>query len=80
VIVALVFLLPVIVSVLIAAVVLITTLVAAWAVALALGWWVFGHHRRIPPGRGYPPGPRSLHPYGRWPAGRPGGPRPRPWV
>ena len=75
VIVALVFLLPVLVSMLIAAVVVITTLFTAWALALALGWWVFGHqHRRLPPGR------RSLHAYGRWPAGRPGGPRPRPWV
>jgi Domain of unknown function (DUF1707) len=74
-IVALVFLLPVIVSMLIAAVVVITTLFTAWALVLALGWWVFGQHRRYPPH-----GRRSLHPYGRWPAGRPGGPRPRPWV
>ena len=74
VIVALVFLLPVILSVLIAAVVVITTLFTAWALVLALGWWVFGHHHRYPPGR------RSMHAYGRWPAGRPGGPRPRPWV
>jgi len=73
-IVALVFLLPVLVSMLIAAVVVITTLFTAWALVLAVGWWVFGHHRRYPPGR------RSLHAYGRWPAGRPGGPRPRPWV
>lgn len=74
-IVALVFLLPVIVSMLIAAVVVITTLFTAWALVLALGWWVFGQHRRYGPH-----GRRSLHPYGRWPAGRPGGPRPRPWV
>jgi hypothetical protein len=74
VIVALVFLLPVIVSMLIAAVVVITTLFTAWALVLAMGWWVFGHHRRYPPGR------RSMHAYGRWPAGRPSGPRPRPWV
>ena len=73
-IVAIVFLLPVVVSMLIAAVVVITTLFTAWALVLALGWWVFGQHRRYPPGR------RSLHQYGRWPAGRPGGPRPRPWV
>ena len=73
-IVAIVFLLPVVVSMLIAAVVVITTLFTAWALVLALGWWVFGHHRRLPPGR------RSLHAYGRWPAGRPSGPRPRPWV
>ena len=74
-IVALVFLLPVIVSMLIAAVVVITTLFTAWALVLALGWWVFGQHRRYPPH-----GRRSLHPYGRWPTGRPSGPRPRPWV
>jgi hypothetical protein len=74
-IVALVFLLPVIVSMLIAAVVVITTLFAAWGLVLALGWWVFGQHRRYGP-----PGRHPLHPYSRWPAGRPGGPRPRPWV
>jgi DUF1707 SHOCT-like domain len=74
-IVALVFLLPVIVSMLIAAVVVITMLFTAWALVLAMGWWLFGQHRRYPPH-----GRRSLHPYGRWPAGRPGGPRPRPWV
>jgi Flp pilus assembly protein TadB len=78
-IVALVFLLPVVVSMLIAAVVVITTLFTAWALVLALGWWVFGQHRRYPPGR-LPPGRRSVHAYSRWPAGRPGGPRPRPWV
>jgi hypothetical protein len=74
VIVALVFLLPVIISLLIAAVVVITTLFTAWALVLALGWWVFGHHGRYHQGR------RPMHPYSRWPAGRPGGPRPRPWV
>ncbi len=75
VIVALVFLLPVVVSLLIAAMVVITTLFTAWAVVLAVGWWMFGQHRRYGPDRR-----RSLHPYGRWPAGRPSGPRPRPWV
>jgi hypothetical protein len=75
VIVALVFLLPVIVSMLIAAVVVITTLFVAWALVLALGWWAFGQRRHYPP-----PGRRSVHAYGRWPAGRPGGPRPRPWL
>jgi len=79
-IVAIVFLLPVVVSMLIAAVVVITTLFTAWALVLALGWWVFGQHRRYPPGHRFPPGRRSLHAYGRRPAGRPGGPRPRPWV
>jgi hypothetical protein len=74
VIVALALLLPVIILMVIAAMVVITTLVTAWAVALALGWWVFGHHHRYAPGR------RSLHARGRWPAGRPGAPRPRPWI
>jgi DUF1707 SHOCT-like domain len=75
-IVVLVFLLPVIVSLLIAAVVVIMTLFAAWAVVLAAGWWLFGR-RLIGPGtRAH----HSLHAYGRWPAGRPSGPRPRPWV
>ena len=73
-IVALVCLLPVIITMLIAAVVVITALFAAWALALAVGWWAFGQRRRYPPGR------QSLHAYGRWPAGRPGDPRPRPWV
>jgi hypothetical protein len=76
VIVLLVFLAPVIVSMLIAAVVVITTLFTAWAVVLAAAWWVFGRgHRHY--GNRYR---RSLHAYGRWPAGRPSGPRPRPWV
>jgi hypothetical protein len=76
VIVALVFLLPVVVSMLIAAMVVITTLFTAWAVVLAVGWWVFGQHRRYGPNR-----TRSLHPYSHWPAARPGPrPRPRPWV
>jgi hypothetical protein len=75
-IVALVFMLPVLVSILIAAMVVITTLFTAWAVVLAVGWWVFGQHRRYGPERR-----RSLHPYGRWSAARPGPrPRPRPWV
>lgn len=74
VIVAIVFLAPVLVSMLIAAVVVITTLFTAWAVVLAVGWWVFGHRHY---GNRYR---RSLHAYGRWPAGRPSGPGPRPWV
>ena len=80
VIVAIVFLLPVIVSMLIAAVVVITTLFTAWAAVLAVGWWVFGRGHIHPAARYR----RSLHAYGRWPAGRPGGPgprpRPRPWI
>lgn len=75
-IVALVFLLPVLLALLIAAVVVMATLFAAWAMVLAAGWWLFGR-RLVGPGTR----PRhSLHAYSRWPAGRPGGPRPRPWV
>ncbi len=66
-IVAIVFLLPVVVSMLIAAVVVITTLFTAWALVLALGWWVFGQHRRYFPPAGArctrtvagPPGARA---------------------
>ena len=76
VIVAIVFLLPVVVSMLIAAVVVITTLFTAWAAVLAVGWWVFGRGRIHPGARAR----HSLHAYGRWPTGRPGGPRPRPWI
>jgi Domain of unknown function (DUF1707) len=75
-IVAIVFLLPVVVSLLIAAVVVITTLFTAWAAVLAVGWWVFGRGRMHPRSRYR----HALHTYGRWPAGRPGGPGPRPWV
>ena len=75
-IVLIVFLAPVIISMLIAAVVVITTLFTAWAIVLAAAWWVFGHgHRQC--GSRYR---RSVHAYGRWPTGRPSGPRPRPWV
>ncbi len=75
-IVAIVVLLPVLVSMLIAAVVVITTLFTAWAVVLAIGWWVFGRGHIHPRSRYR----RALHTYGRWPAEPPGGPRPRPWV
>jgi hypothetical protein len=73
-IVMLIFLAPVLFSVLLAAAVVMITLFSTWVVVLFVGWWLFGH-RFAPRGR-YP---RPLHPYGRWVAGRPGGPRPRPW-
>ena len=75
VIVAIVFLAPILVSMLIAAVVVITTLFTVWALVLGVAWWVFGRGHRH--GARYR---RSLYAYGRWPAGRPSGPRPRPWV
>lgn len=75
-IVAIVFLAPVLVSMLIAAVVVITTLFTAWAIVLAGAWWVFGRgHRHYGSRYRRPP-----YPYGRWPTGRPSGPPPRPWV
>ena len=57
-----------IVSMLIAAVVVITTAVhGVGRCVLALGWWVFGQHRR----RYARPAGARCTPYGRWPAGRP---------
>ena len=41
--VALVFVLPILVAFVIAAMAVIASLFAVWAVLLALGWWVFGH-------------------------------------
>ena len=71
----LIFVAPVLFSVLLAAAVVMATLFSTWLVFVFVAWWVFGHRLRY---RG--PYPRSLHAYRRWPAGRPGGPRPRPWV
>jgi uncharacterized protein DUF1707 len=72
---ALVLLAPVLFSVLLAAAVVMATLFSTWIVVVIVGWWLFGHRYRH---RG--PGRHPMHPYGRWPTGRPGGPRPRPWV
>jgi hypothetical protein len=74
-IVALIFLAPVLFSLLLAAAVVFTTLVATWAVLLVVGWFMFGRGRRY---RCYYR--RPLPPYTRWHSGRPGGVRPRPWV
>jgi uncharacterized protein DUF1707 len=72
---ALILLTPVLFSVLLAAAVVMATLFSTWIVVVVVGWWLFGHRYRY---RG--PGRRPLPPYGRWPTGRPGGPRARPWV
>jgi len=71
----LILLAPVLFSVLLAAAVVMATLFSTWVVVLVVGWWLFGHRFRYR-------GPRRppLHPYGRWPTGRPGGARPRPWL
>ena len=71
----LVFVAPVLFSMLLAAAVVITTLFSTWLVFAFVLWFVFGYrvrHRR--------PYRHSMHAYGRWTAPRPGAPRPRPWV
>ena len=73
---ALIVLAPLLFSLLLAAAVVVTTLFSTWAVLLVVAWWVLGHRHRHRRYNYRPP----LHPYGRWPTGRPGGPRPRPWV
>ena len=73
-IVALIFLAPVLFSIVLAAAVLAVTLFSSWLVVLFVGWWLFGHrYRHSGPCR------HMLRTYGRWPAGRSGGPR-APWV
>ncbi len=77
--VALVFLMPVLVAVVIAAITIIASLFAFWALAVALAWWMFGHrlghhparyarrvygHHRGPFSSGRP-GPRQSSP-GSW--------------
>ena len=72
---ALIVLAPFLFSLLLAAAVVVATLFSTWVVVLVVGWWLFGHRYRYR-GQRRPP----VHPYGRWPTGRPGGARPRPWV
>jgi hypothetical protein len=42
---ALVVAIPIIFALVIAVVVIVASLFAAWAIAVAIGWWVFGHRR-----------------------------------
>lgn len=79
--VAVVLLLPVLASLLLAALVVFATMFSAWALLAAVAWVAFGygrHHQRTryqqALHRHSPPA------YGRWPAGRAGGARPRPWI
>ena len=72
---ALIILAPFLFSLLLAAAVVVATLFSTWVVVLVVAWWLFGHRYRY-----RVPSRRTLHAYGRWPAGRPGGARPRPWV
>jgi hypothetical protein len=72
---ALFILAPVIVSLLLAAAVIVATVFSAWGVLLVVGWLAFGHARRQCYGAHYR---RSLRAATRWQPGR--APRPRPWV
>jgi DUF1707 SHOCT-like domain len=75
-IIALFILAPVILSLMLAAVVLVATLFSAWGVLLIVGWFIFGHGRRSwGPAHHYR---RSLRTASRWPAHR--APGPRPWI
>jgi hypothetical protein len=68
------FLAPVILSLLLAAAVIIATVFSAWGLLLIVGWLAFGHTRRHY-GAHYR---RSLRAATRWQPGR--APRPRSWV
>jgi Domain of unknown function (DUF1707) len=74
-IIALFVLAPVIVSLMLAAAVIVATLFSAWGALLIVGWFVFGRgqHSHWGPARSYR---RSLHAASRWSARR----APRPWM
>lgn len=74
---ALFILAPVILSLMLAAAVVVATLFSAWGALLIVGWLVFGHARRTYLGPHHPYR-RSLHAVSRWPARH--APRPRPWI
>jgi DUF1707 SHOCT-like domain len=69
--VALVFLMPIMVAVVVAAVTIIASLFAVWALVVALAWWMFGH--RIGPRR-YTRHAHRVYRSSRppWHSGRPG--------
>ena len=69
---ALFILAPVILSLLVAAAVVVATLFSAWGVLLIVGWFVFGRGRRHYWGSYR----RSLNAASQWPARR----APRPWI
>lgn len=71
---ALFILAPVLLSLMVAAAVIVATVFSAWGLLLIVGWLAFGHGRRYY-GSHYR---RSLHAATRWQPGR--APRPRPWV
>jgi hypothetical protein len=70
---ALFILAPVIISLLIAAAVLMATLFSAWGLLLIVGWFMFGRGHRRQYWGAYR---RSLHAASQWPARR----APRPWI
>jgi hypothetical protein len=71
---ALFILAPIIISLMIAAAVLVATLFSAWGALLIVGWFLFGRgHRHWAPARSYR---RSLHAASQWPGRR----APRPWI
>ncbi len=75
---ALFILAPVIVSLVLAAAVIVATLFSAWGVLLIVGWLIIGRGRHPywgPAARTYR---RSLRAASRWPVGR--APGPRPWI
>jgi Domain of unknown function (DUF1707) len=73
---ALFILAPVILSLMIAAAVIVATLFSAWGLLLVVGWFMFGRGRsHWGPTHRYR---RSLHAASRWPARRAAGPR--PWI
>jgi hypothetical protein len=71
---ALFILAPVILSLLLAAAVVVATVFSAWGALLIVGWLAFGHARH----RYWGSYRRSLHAASRWPARR--APGPRPWI
>lgn len=71
---ALFILAPVIVSLMLAAAVIVATVFSAWGLLLIVGWLAFGHTRRHY-GSHYR---RTLRATAQWQPGR--APRPRPWI
>jgi Flp pilus assembly protein TadB len=72
---ALLVAIPIIFALVLAVVVVVASLFAAWALLLALGWWLLGHRRGLHRGRYV----RSIHACGRWHDGRAGA-RPGSWM
>ncbi len=74
---ALFILAPVILSLMLAAAVIVATVFSAWGALLIVGWLVFGRGRRSYLGPRHPYR-RSIYAATRWPARR--APGPRPWI